>query len=121
MNKLIASLMLALAGFAQAATTSSSTKVEVLSAQTSAVVDYGAMPRMMMFHSERNAISVDGMILVCLREFRAKEGDCTHPTTGENAWRELGSIAPSGWKVVAYDGDHFNESSRPVRRRNEAQ
>ena len=69
------------------------------------VMNFAVVPRVMTFQSERNAIGVDGQLLVCLPEFKSTvvsgEYSCVD-ANGRNAW-SVAENALRGYKLAAYE------------------
>lgn len=62
--------------------------------------------RALHFNSERNAMSVDGKILVCPGMFETRYNDGRYnclDTKNQNAWQEIEWVIPRGYKIHAID------------------
>jgi hypothetical protein len=69
------------------------------------VMSFADVPRALVFGSDRNAIGLDGQLLVCLPEFKSTvaQGDwaCVD-ANGRNAW-SIAENALRGYKLSAYE------------------
>ncbi len=63
----------------------------ILHATPNGMVDYGNVQRVMHFNADRNAISDNGTILVCLPYSKATNPGCVN-ANGTNAWLDIASI-----------------------------
>jgi hypothetical protein len=100
MKKYIAIALMAVSCLATAKGSSASA-----SESSGSVMSFADVPRVMIFEGSRNAIGLDGQLLVCLPEFKStvvsNEYACVD-ANGRNAW-SVAENALRGYKLQAYE------------------
>lgn len=85
-----------------AAAHGSSHPPQTSSTSDSSRASFTALPRVLIFNSERNSAAADGSILVCPQPSRANGGECVD-NNGNNAWQRVEWITPAGFKLDSYE------------------
>jgi hypothetical protein len=66
------------------------------------IVNLSYAQRVMHFSSERNAISADGVILVCMAKSSWKDGTCLD-AKDNNAWMDVNNLRIPGYQLVGFE------------------
>ena len=70
----------------------------------SSVIDFSYAQRVLTFQSERNAISADGVIVVCLAANKSDWRDNTClDANGKNAWTDVANINIPGHVLIGFE------------------